>query len=58
LRTLGSVQKAVTYANKDAIEADFQSRYNGWKISWAKCLASEGGYSERDHFELDETFNK
>jgi hypothetical protein len=53
-QTLDSVQKAVTDAIKSVTEADFQSRYEAWKIRWAKCCASEGCYFERVNVDLEE----
>jgi hypothetical protein len=47
-QTLDSVQKAVTDAIDTLTEADFQSRYEAWKIRWAKCVATEGCYFEVD----------
>jgi hypothetical protein len=46
-QTPDSVQKAVTDAIKTLKEADFQSR-------WAKCVASERRYFERNNVDLDE----
>jgi hypothetical protein len=48
-QTLDSVQKAVTDTIKILTEADFQSRYEAWKILWAKCVASEGCHFEGDN---------
>jgi hypothetical protein len=53
-QTLDSVQKAVTDAIKALTAADFQSCYEGWKIRWFKCVASEGCYSEGDNVFSDE----
>jgi hypothetical protein len=57
-QTLDSVQKAVTDAIKTLTEDDFQSRYEAWKILWAKCVASEVCYFEGDNVDLDEQLNK
>jgi hypothetical protein len=53
-QTLDSVQKAVTDAINNLTEADCQSRYEKWKIPWAKCAALEGYYFEWESVHLDE----
>jgi hypothetical protein len=51
-QTLDRVQKSVTDAIKTLTQADFPSRYEAWKIIWAKCVASEGCYFEKDKADL------
>jgi hypothetical protein len=53
-QTLESVQTAVTDIIKTLTEADFQYCSEVQKIFWAKCVASEGYYSEVANVHLEE----